>query len=166
MALDATVGTTTANSYVTVNEADAYFSDRSNATAWSGSTQKAGLLITSSRLLDWMLQFKGTKTSELQSMQFPRTGVELPSGYAVPDNIIPTEVKMAVFELALISADSDRVADNPLAGLEQVTAGPLTIKTAPQSDNPKNPVIPDFIRSLLSGYIASTGVGVYRLIRA
>lgn len=166
MALDASVGSLTANSYVTEEEADAYFLERSNATAWSTSTQKEELLITHSRLLDWMLQFKGAKVSELQSMQFPRTGVELPSGYSVPSDIIPTEVKTAVFELALMALETDRVADNPLAGLAEVKAGPLTVRTANQSDNPKNPIIPDYIRSLLSGYTASAGVGVYRLIRA
>lgn len=164
--LDATVGTLTANSYVTEEEADAYFLDRSNATAWAESTQKEQLLITASRLIDWQLQFKGAKTSELQSMQFPRTGVELPSGYSVPSDTIPTEVKYAVFELAFMSMESDRAAENPLAGLQEVKAGPLTIKTASQNDNPKNSVIPEFIRSMLSGYIASAGIGVYRLIRA
>jgi len=166
MPLDATVGTTTANSYVTVAEADAYFADRANATAWSTSTEKDQLLITASRLLDWQLQFAGTKTSELQSMQFPRTGIILPSGYEVPNNIIPTEVKYAVFELALSSIGTDRVADNPLAGLDTVTAGPLTIKTSTPSDNPRTATIPDHIRAILAGYLASAGIGVYRLIRA
>lgn len=166
MALDATIGGVTANSYVTVEEADDYFLDRSNATAWDASTQKDQLLITASRLLDWQLQFKGNKTSELQAMQFPRTGVELPSGYSVPSDTIPTEVKFAVFELALASMETDRAADNPLAGLNEVKAGPLTIKTASQNDNPRTPVVPDFIRSMLSGYIATAGIGVYRLIRA
>lgn len=166
MALNAEVGSLLANSYVTEAEADAYFLDRSNASQWSTSTEKEALLITASRLLDWNLKFKGSKTSELQSMQFPRTGVELSSGYAVPVDVIPTEVKFAVFELALSSMTTDRMADNPLAGIEQVKAGPLFIKSAAVSDNPKNPVISDSIRSLLSGYLSSAGIGVYRLIRA
>lgn len=166
MPLDATVGGIAANSYVTVEEANAYFADRSNATNWSTSTQQDQLLITASRLIDWQLRFKGNKTSELQAMQFPRVGVELTNGTVVADNIIPTPVKFAVFELALLSLDTDRAAENPLAGLEQVTAGPLTIKTASPNDSPRNPVIPDFIRAILAEYTASLGIGVYRLIRA
>lgn len=164
MALDATVGTLTANCYATVEEANAYFADRANADAWASSTEQEQLLITASRLIDWQLQFAGYKTSELQSMQFPRTGIVLASGYSVPSDIIPTELKYAVFELALSSVGTDRVSDNPLAGLDTVTAGPLTIKTSDSSNNPKNQTIPDYIRGMLSGYLAS--IGIYRLIRA
>lgn len=166
MPLNATVGDISANSYVTIEEANAYFADRSNASSWSTSTQQEQLLITMSRLIDWQLKFKGVKTSELQAMQFPRTGIVLPDGYAVANNVIPVELKQAVFELALLSLDTDRTSDDPLAGLEEVKAGPLTIKTASRNDNPKNPIIPDFVRLMLSGYISTTGIGVYRLIRA
>jgi len=166
MALDATVGTTTANSYVTLAEAIAYFQDRAATELWDDSDEQSQLLITASRLIDWQLQFAGTKTNELQSMQFPRTGITLPSGYAVPSDTIPTDVKMAVFELALSSVEADRVADNPLAGLDTVTAGPLTIKSSNPTQNPTAPVIPNHVRAILAGYLATSGMGVYRLNRA
>ena len=166
MFLDATVGTSTANSYVTEAEADEYFINRSNATSWEMSTQKEALLITASRLIDWQLQFKGAKTFESQSMKFPRTGIIMSDGETIPSDIIPVEIKYAVFELALLSMESDRVSDDPLAGLKEVKAGPLTVKTATPNENPKNPTIPEFIKTLLSGFLASRNVGVYRLIRA
>ena len=165
MTLVADVGSPIANSYVTVAEADAYFDERANASLWSTSTEKESLLITASRLLDWQLKFKGSKTSELQSMSFPRSDIELSSGYIVPSDSIPTELKWAVFELALLSVGTDRVADNPLAGIDQVKAGSLFIKTAPPSSNPKTPIIPDYIRTLLKDFTSTAGVGVYRLIR-
>lgn len=167
MALDATVGSTTANSYVTVAEADAYFLERANSSKWAVSTEKAALLMTASRMIDWQLAFQGSKVSELQSMQFPRTGVILPSGYEVPATIIPTEVKFAVFELAYSTIGADRVADSPLAGIEQVKAGPLFVKATPAgNDSTKANAIPDHVRQLLLNYLVQSGIGVYRLIRA
>lgn len=165
--LDATVGTETANSYATLEEADAYFAERANASGWESSVQKEALLITASRLIDWQLKFKGTKTTQTQTMEFPRTGIVYSSGYVLPETMIPTELKFSVFELAFASLENDRMADNPLAGIDQVKAGPLFIRATPGGVNStKAGVIPDHIRLLLSNLISSPQIGVYRLIRA
>jgi hypothetical protein len=167
MALDATVGSIMANSYVTEDEADDYFADRMHSALWDSVTNKEAFLVSNSRILDWQLKFSGYKTSDIQSMQFPRTGIVLRSGYVVPSDTIPSEVKFAVFELTLASISRDRTADSSLAGIEQVKAGPLFIKASLggyASSHPK--VIPDHVRNILSEYIMSSGIGVVRLERA
>lgn len=69
MALDTTVGGVSTNSYVTVEEVDAYFLDRMHSEVWGASVPKAQVLISSSRMLDWYLKFKGYKTDPAQAMQ-------------------------------------------------------------------------------------------------
>lgn len=164
--LDATVGSLIANSYVTEEEADAYFEDRLHS-SWDSVTDKSSALITASRMLDWMLTFKGVKTTDLQSMQFPRVGVILSNGYEVSESIIPQEVKFATFELAHSFLSADRTADSSMAGIEQVKAGPLFIKATPAGiDSTKSKVIPEHIRSLLADFIMNGSIGVVRLMRA
>lgn len=166
MAIDASVGTTTANSYVTEAEADAYFEDRYRADKWNTVVNKEAILITSSRLLDWGLVFNGQKVSGSQSMQFPRVGIALDEDYTVPSETIPDQIKMAVFELALYSIEQERTLDNPLAGIGSVTVGPLNIQSpSSMMNNPRNPVIPDHVRKLLHLFI-SAGIGFIRLGRA
>lgn len=167
MSIDASVGTETANSYVTVEEADAYFADRSGSANWETIVDKEARLITASRLLDWYLSFKGSKVSFSQSMQFPRYGMVSVSGNEYPSTLIPNEVKFAVFELTLSSLSGDRTMDNSLAGIEQVKAGSLFIKATPAGYNStKASVIPEHIQKLLSDLVAQGNVGVVRLMRA
>jgi hypothetical protein len=167
MTLIATVGAVDANSYAEVEEADAYFETRVNSTKWVNTLDKEAALISASLLLDWQLIFDGFKTSNLQARQFPRTGIIKSGEYEVPSDIIPIEVKQAVFELAYSSIGVDRIADNSLSGIEQIKAGSLFIKATPagvQSTNAS--IIPDYIKRMLSEYIVSSGIGVVRLMRA
>jgi len=167
MAIDYSVGTTTANSYVSVQEADAYFLQRANSAKWEPVEDKEAALITASRLLDWQLKFDGEKVSATQSMQFPRTEVWMSDGLEYPSDIIPSEIKYAVFELAYLSIGVDRTADNALAGIDQVKAGPLFIKSTPAGyGSTKSEIIPQFIKTMISDFIVSTSIGVVRLMRA
>lgn len=109
-------GRADAESYISVNDADTYHSDRGNST-W-------GPLATSAKeqhlrkATDYMLEaYRGRWLSfrvfSTQTLDWPRAYVALadaPSGYGsfaafVPNNIVPTEVKRACAELALASMD-------------------------------------------------------------
>jgi hypothetical protein len=168
MSLDATVGTTTANSYVSAVESDAYFENRlHSSSSWASYASKDSALITASSMLDWYVKWKGIKTLDAQSMQWPRSDVTRPSAVAVADDIIPNEVKVAVYELAFASMVEDRVAESSLAGLNQVQAGPLMIKTDGGGyDSTKKESIPDHVYKILSDLTSTGGVGVVRLMRA
>lgn len=167
MALDATVGGISSNSYPTVEEADAYFEHRFHSDAWADGIDKASALITASKMLDWQASWKGVKTDSDQALDWPRTDVVRPDGSSVDVDIIPREVKTAVFELALVSISADRLADSDLAGLSQVTAGPLTIKTDGGGyDSTKLDAVPNYIWQIVSDLTSRGGISVIRLMRA
>jgi len=166
MALNATISAVDANSYVTLAEANAYFLDRMHSSAWEDEDDKDKLLISSSRMLDWYMKWKGVKGSSVQSMQWPRTGVIRPDGTEVDDDVIPFEVRIAVYELAFVNIEADRTAEDPLAGIGEVKAGSLTVKAGPEKPNQTNAkVIPSQIYNILSDLIINSG-GVVWLQRA
>lgn len=170
MALDATVGGATSNSYVTREEANAYFGDRLHATAWTelGNTEKDQALITATHTLDWYCRWKGIKASDTQALDHPRDEVTNPTtGEYYPTNALIPAVKVATFELALVFLERDRTADPDLAGLKEVRAASLMLKTDDKdfnSDAPKT--IPDKIFKILDGLLVQAGFGVVRLMRA
>ena len=167
MALDATVGSPDANSYITVSEATSYFSDRAFSSGWDDVDDQAALLVTASKQLDWYVTWKGTKATSEQGMDWPRDGVVDELGNPIPNDIIPKAVKEAVAEYALSSFESDRTADDDLAGLAMVQASTLKVQTdGGGSTSTAKETIPDKIWKMLSGLTTRSGIGVVRLMRA
>ena len=169
MALDATVGGLSSNSYVTVVEADAYFSNRLHGTSkWDALTPevKESSLITTTNILDWHVTFKGHKNDDEQALQWPRSSAIRPNGTGIATDAIPSEVKQAIYEVALFSIDEDRVAENDLAGLEQVKAGPLMIKASSGYPSTAKEAIPDHVWKMLRELTLRGSIGVRRLHRA
>lgn len=168
MPINATVGSDIANCYVTLSEAIIYFSDRAHADDWESldDTMKSKLLITSSYQLDWYMPWKGTKTYETQSMGWPRTDVVGKDGTEYDSTTIPAVVKRAVYELALVSIEKDRMADQDLDGISEVQAGPLRLKTDTTVYAKKFAAVPDNIKKLLSDVTVANTIGVIRLMRA
>ncbi len=167
MALNATLGAEDANSYVTLAEADAYFEDRMHSSAWDSADQDP-LLISASQMLDWYMNWKGNKATSIQFMKWPRTGAIRPDGTVVDDDVIPNEVKIATYELALVSIDADRMEDDPLAGIGQLRAGSLMIKAGAEKPNQTNAkAVPNQIYRILSDlYNQGSGASVVWLDRA
>jgi len=169
MSLNATISATDANSYVTQEEANTYFSDRVHASDWEDFEYKDEVLITSSQMLDWYINWKGFRASTTQSMLWPRTDVIRRDSSEVDDGVIPNEVKVAVYELALSSLDEDRTGDNELAGIDQLKAGSLMIKassTAFDAKSTAKEAIPEKIHRILSDLRVLGGASVVRLLRA
>ena len=167
MALDATVGGVSANSYVTVEEADAYFLDRSHSELWTDILPgKDAILVTASRTLDWFFKYKGTKATDAQSMYWPRIDAVRNDGTTIDSTVIPPELKVAVFELALSSIEEDPSLDNELAGLSAVQAGPLSIRTAGGIYPRQKQNIPDRVRAIVRDLTTNSGARVIWLNRA
>ncbi len=83
-------------SYATLVEAQAYFDGRLNTEAWDDSddaTRNKGLC-QATTIID-RLNFLGSKTDELQVLQFPRD----------KETIVPQDIKNASAELALALLD-------------------------------------------------------------
>ena len=166
MAIDTTIGGASANSYVTLAEANAYFANRAHAIEWEEFEEQDNLLISASSFIDWYVTWKGTRVTGTQVMDWPRSGVYDKVGELYPEDMIPADVKIAVYEMALSSMTSDRTADGSLDGISEVRAGSLQIKTDDGMYNTKPDTIPDKIWKILAGLTTKSGIGVIRLVRA
>lgn len=167
MALNATVGSPDANSYVTVEEADAYFADRVHSGTWDAFAEKDQVLVTSSQMLDWYFKWKGYKVVDTQGMAWPRMGAIRRDSTVIDDSSLPAELKVAVYELALSSIASDRTDDNALYGLDQVKAGSLMVKASTKtSSSTAKDTIPEKVSKILSDLYTRGSMNVIRLMRA
>lgn len=137
----ATVGDPDANSYVTVAEATAYFGDSFGKGLWASASEpdRESLVITASRMLDQYILWIGEKTSEDQGMEWPRKGTK----YA--DDIVPSKVKYATYELAYYILENNGVSFSNQA-IDSVKVGPISVDF---TANSVDAGIPSFIENLV-----------------
>ena len=135
------------NSYVTVAEVDAYFTDRGNPT-WNGTGNKEHLLIQATDYLDAAFgsSFQGSKKTQSQALAFPRynqgaTRLSISqskwlypgiSPFLNEAPVIPNELKKACFELAKLAVNGDLFpeltsAEDSLLTSKSVKVGPITV---------------------------------------
>jgi hypothetical protein len=143
--VDATAGGPAANSYETLEEADAYLAGRLDATAWTSlgvdDPKRAMAALTATGLLEAMFpHLPGTRASADQRLRWPRVGVVDADGFAVTATAVPALVKEAQSELmlALLSSgdsagQSEMVARLRAMGIESGKVGPLSFKFASSS---------------------------------
>ena len=169
MAINATLGDSNQNSYVTEDEADLYFEDRAFSSKWNSFTgDKESLLILCSRVLDWYIKWKGFKKSVTQPMEWPRTDVILSDGSTVDDTYLPEAVKIAVFEQVISSTVNDPTLADPLMGLEEIKVATLALRAKPDQSGgitKSKVVIPEKVYKILTDLRSSSSFGVVRLIR-
>ena|SRR5215204_673724 len=159
MSLDATVGGSSSNSYVTVLEADAYFADRLYASAWTGD-DKATALVTAARRLD-QEDYLGYRATNEQAMKWPRydTGDEDGRWYA--SDSIPQPVRDAQCELALYLLETDGLKQSRLSNFVHLKIGPLDLTPKhPQTSGSLPAVVVRLLRHLLA-----TSPGTIRMVR-
>lgn len=172
MAINAVLSDPNQNSYVTEEEADTYFENRAFSSLWISfdPTEKEPLLILCSHMLDWYIKWKGFKTDPEQPMDWPRSSVILSNGASLKDNVLPNEIKIAAFELAIstITKGKDRTIEDPLMGLEQLKVASLLIKAKPDLSGGKTSsvqAIPDKVLKIVTEYRSLSSFGVVRLMR-
>jgi hypothetical protein len=107
------------NSYVTVAEADVYFADRLDASAWvaANAITRAKALVTATSNLD-LMSWAGTYKDETQPLAFPRIGYyfEPRAGTNVEfTSSVPSRIITATMELANYYLNNEGVTLNPLA---------------------------------------------------
>jgi len=143
MPLDVTIGGETAESYVDVDYADAYFSKRLYSDAWIETAPKENALVTATQLLDRYMEWNGYKHSGSQSLKWPRSGVIDERGFFYATNIIPELVKKGTCEFALLLIEEDRAAEDDLKGFSSLSLGSLRIVT--DKADRKNPIPKDIV---------------------
>jgi hypothetical protein len=126
MTLDATIGGTSSNSYVSLADAALYFADSAYVSAWDDTDEtQSNLLISATRRLD-QEQFMGYRSSYTQALKWPRSGV-YSDGILVAFDTIPQKVKDAVCELALVLAGSNILEQSELANFKSLSVGPISL---------------------------------------
>lgn len=165
--VDATVGGASANSYVTVAEGDTYFDERLDTADWDNATadEKAQAVIMATRRLD-QETFEGVKADldpEDQALQWPRSGASGRDGHVFDNDELPTDLKHATFELALVMLGEDFLADTGLEGFEQVAVGPLSV--TPRHTQ-RAAELPETVRRLLRPFLMTPSAYNVRVRRA
>lgn len=100
----ATAGSATANSYVTLAQADSYMESRLNASSWDDATEdnQNRALVEATRELD-VLMYGGRKATDTQALQWPRDNAvdpDSPNAWLFENTEIPQRLKDAQCELA------------------------------------------------------------------
>lgn len=95
-------GLSNATSYLSVVEADDYFTPDTFFTTWDALTeqQKENVLAWATRLLDQKAEFAGDIVSETQALRWPRMYVRNRDGVLLSAGVIPVQIKQVTCELA------------------------------------------------------------------
>jgi len=143
----ATAGSATANSYITLSEADDYVeamissTDVSQWTTGTDDTRNRALAAATQRLD--RERFLGARADDSQALQWPRTGVRKPDTYVntyatgfpfrisedyFDDDEIPDQIKHAQIELAVyLKNNTDGISLSGLNDYKRVKIGSLDI---------------------------------------
>jgi hypothetical protein len=126
MPLIATPADPSANSFLTLEEAVAYFAGRPFSDAFTG--EESTLIWATSQLN--VLCWTGSATTQTQALTWPRTGMVNRNGGPIDPMIIPQELKNATAELALVLSTGDPTGQLQALGqgLSRMTAGPVTFE--------------------------------------
>ncbi|MBI2239623.1 MAG: hypothetical protein HYU59_02340 [Magnetospirillum gryphiswaldense] len=139
------------DSFITLEQAEAYFTGRLYILDWSGaaSGDKEKALKMAARTLN-RLRWRGSLTSESQVMAWPRQGVIDPEGREITVTTIPQDIKDAQAEMALAMLREDLTADDSNRGVKRVKAG--TVEVEYNGEAPAKS-LPDAVQELLSPYL-------------
>ena len=157
LTLVSTVGTPDANSYVTLDEANAYASTLVFPGLWATASdeQKKAALIQAARLMN-SLGWKGQRFDRYQALAWPRCDgyshrgtaegyVYDQDGFAIGWSDIPAAVKSAQAEFAIRLIEKDRATDSKPG---------MQIGSINTPDKPRK-LVPSSVFDLLTGLLAS-----------
>lgn len=150
MALDATAGGSSADSYSTVAEADSYHDSHLYATSWTGATtaNQEKALKMATRILDEKIDWSGAKATSTQALGWGRTDV-VDDGYIVGSSTVPNPIKNATAEFARHLISSDLTVDAQGKGLDSLAVGSITLSF---NKTDTAGVIPSIVQEMLRGW--------------
>jgi hypothetical protein len=144
------------NAYATVAEAEAYFSDRLDVTAWTSASEdrKSQALITATSMLD-DLAWNGAATDSSQNLAFPRSGYYFDPrlGITVEMIDIPLRISNACLQLAYHLLNNDGLLDDTGSVINLDVGGIALSRIRNPSKIPST--VKRLIRPLLSNTIAN-----------
>ncbi len=158
-----TISGTSFDIYGTLAAAVTYMKARVGATAWDavGSTDRSKALVSGTRFLDRQ-NWQGQKTSGVQALEFPRTGLVDKDGNDVGSVAVPLLVEEANYEMALAILEDATIVENANSGTntKRVKAGSAEVEFFRQTDGTKLPtIIQELIGLFLEGSGTSSDTG-------
>jgi len=130
--INATLSSASANSYVTLDEANTYFETVPNSSTWDNKTddQKNRALISATRWIDG-LNFYGDRCDNGQALKWPRNNYHV-DRVELTCSTIPAPIKFATYELArALANDTDAIINtenDPEELYQEVELGDLRVK--------------------------------------
>ena len=171
--VNATLKSETANSYVTLAEANTYFETAPEESTWDDKSddQKNRALISACRWID-TLNFLGDRCDNDQALKWPRNNYHVDNVELVC-TAIPKEIKYAQYELArALANDTDVITGNKGTDgtYEEVKLGDIEVKynTDSQGVGTVNNVfdVYPWLESYLGAYcLGGSGAYQVRLVR-
>ena len=167
--INATIKSETANSYVTLTEANSYFETVPDSSTWTDKTddQKNRSLIAATRWIDTFV-FYGDRCDSGQSLKFPRNNYQV-DGVELSCSTIPLNVKYAQFELArALANETDAMTGNrgTDGNFSEVKLGDIEVKynTESQGIGAVNNIfdVYPWLQSYLGAYILG-GAGSFQM---
>lgn len=149
LVLIATPGAVDANTYCTLAEAGTYFESRLYPDNWYNSPNRNAALAWATMLLDSHVEWRGTKVSQDQALEWPRLSVTNESGYLVDSTSIPLFLKRATAEFAMWLSVTDRTADPSSKGVHRVKIDTIEIELDKLD---RASVLPDIVYQMVAHY--------------
>ena len=151
-------GLSTATSFVSVAEADTYFSDRAS-TAWAAldDTAKQAALVTASEYVSTAFEYIGNKVQTAQALAWPRVHIDPNGLFLTPIITVPVAVKVATYRIAFeIAVNGVNMFASVSASdlISRVKAGSVEVAFSDSAMHIANDGRPSFpwMRELLKGY--------------
>ena len=153
MAIDATAGGASSDSYVDIAGASSYFSERLWIDSWADADlpDQEKALKWATRILE-RLQWVGNKVSDLQALRWPRNSVYDLDGDVMSETANPLFLIQATCELAFILIQGDSTLDNSAEQLKALTVGPINLKF---NDEFEAEVFPEIVKDIVQPYTSS-----------
>jgi hypothetical protein len=128
-AIVATPGSATANSYVELSDAVAYFDGALYVEDWEvadNETRTKALLAATLRLEQE--EYLGHRVDELQALAWPREGLPTVDGFPVDPDTVPIRIQRAQIKLALAMLGSDLLSSTGLELFEEAQVDVLRVR--------------------------------------
>jgi hypothetical protein len=147
--LDSTLKGENANSYVSVESAREYFSDRPYGFSFSEEEMFAACLVHATQIIDRYTTWYGKKTTVEQRLEWPRSGLN------VDEDIIPFDIEMATYELALTIKDTNVLSGSSMSDFDSIKVSSIQLKL---NNSAGSSMIPRHILPLLESYGHTSGI--------
>lgn len=152
MIVETGVGRPDANTYVSLEQAKAYFiGKRLHSSAWNAarSADKETALRQASMLLDAEFKWSGRPLNPNQGLGWPRLGAT--DKHDQPrDRQVPNEIKNATCELALYLLDADRLQARQGVGMKRVRVDVIEIEYSEKGGSSPE-TYPSYVARMVNG---------------